>query len=192
MAESVAKSVPREDAMRRTLAILLSILLLVPGAPAQTLHDWSNVEKLKQDAPVLIQLWTGEKVRGHFINVSDDILRLAAYDFSSYGDTYLREISRADIRRIELVRRDQNLPNPRSWAIGGALIGGAAGVGLGIQRDISEKPACGGACWFLDGAAAAGLGAMTGLMAAGVVEIGHVFRHNKLIYEDGTMHRLHN
>lgn len=177
--------------MRRTLAILLSIALLAPVASGQTAHEWSNVEKLKPDAPVLIQLWTGEKVRGHFIDVSDDVLGLAAYDYSSFGATYLREINRADIRKIELVRRDQGLPNPKSWAIGGAIIGGAAGVGLGIHRDINEPTACGHACWLIDGLAGAGGGYMMGLItSAGTLTI-HAFRHNKLIYEDRTAHRSH-
>lgn len=174
--------------MRQTLAIVLSILLLVPGAPAQTRHDWSNVENLKPYAPVIVQLWTGEKVSGQLISVRDDGLRLAAYVPFQFGATYLREISRADIRKLELDRKDQNLPNPRSWAIGGAIVGGATGVGLGIHRDKTEPSTCGHACWLLDGAAGAGGGYMAGLMVSAGALVFHAFRHNKLIYEDTTAH----
>lgn len=174
--------------MRQTLAILLTILLLVPAAPAQTPHDWNQVEKLKLDDPILIKLWNGEKVRGDFISASDDQMRLGAYDRISIGAIRLREINRADIRRVELVRSDQHLPNPKNWAIGGAIVGGAAGVGLGIHRDNTEPTACEDRCWLLDGASLAGLGAIAGLFSSAFVTIGHLFRRNKLIYEDTTAH----
>ena len=174
--------------MRQTLAILLTIFLLVPAAHAQNPHDWTQVDKLKLDDPILIKLWNGEKVRGDFISVSDDQMRLGAYDRHTFGAIRLREINRADIRRVELVRRVQHLPNPKNWVIGGAIVGGAAGVGLGIHRDFSEPSACGHACWLVDVAAAAGLGALAGLMAGGLVGIGRLFRRNKLIYEDTTAH----
>jgi hypothetical protein len=179
--------------MRKILAVLLSVQLLVPVASARTIHDWSNLEKLELDDPLLVVLQTGEKIRGHFIRISEETLSLGVSVPSQFGATYLREIVRADIRKIELVRRAQNLPNPRTWVIGGALIGGAAGVGLGIHRDISEPTACGHACWFLGGAAGAGLGVLAGLMAAAIVGIGRMFRRNKLIYEDTTRHgpRIH-
>lgn len=177
--------------MRQTLAILLTILLLVPAAPAQTPHDWNQVEKLKSDDPVLVLLWTGEKLHGHLINASDDELQLGAYIPYEYGVTYFREINRADIHRIELVRSDQHLPNPKNWASGGAIVGGAAGVGLGIHRDNSEPTACQHACWLLDGASLAGLGAIAGLFSSAFVTIGHLFRRNKLIYEDTTAHIPH-
>lgn len=177
--------------MRQTIAVLLAIFLLVPAAPARTPGDWSSVEKLTADAPLVVALWTGERIRGHFLSASDDALRLAAYDLSIRGSTYLREIGRAEIRKVELVRRDQNLPNPNSWAVRGALIGGTIGVGLGIHRDITESSACEHACWLVDGAAAAGLGAMAGLISSGFVGIGHIFRHNKLIYEGSTPQRTH-
>ena len=177
--------------MRQSLAILLSIFLLVPTSPAQTSHDWNSVDKLKLDDPILIQLWSGEKIRGDFISVSDDQMRLGAYDRISIGAIRLREISRADIHRIELVRRDQNLPNPKKWAIGGAIVGGAAGVGLGIHRDISEPTACQHACWFVDGAIGVGGGYIAGLIGSVGALIFHAFRRNKLIYEDTTAHTPH-
>jgi len=178
--------------MRQTLAILLTILLLVPAAPAQTPHDWNQVEKLKLDDPILIKLWNGEKVRGDFISVSDDQMRLGAYDRHSFGAIRLREINRADIHRVELVRRDQHLPNPKKWAIGGAIVGGAAGVGLGIHRDSTEEPStCGHGCWLLDGAVGAGGGYMAGLFASIGALIFHAFRHNRLVYEDTTSRSPH-
>jgi hypothetical protein len=107
--------------MRKILAVLLSVQLLVPVASARTIHDWSNLEKLELDDPLLVVLQTGEKIRGHFIRISEETLSLGVSVPSQFGATYLREIVRADIRKIELVRRAQNLPNPRTWVIGGAL-----------------------------------------------------------------------
>ncbi|HKW89629.1 MAG TPA: hypothetical protein VJN21_12840 [Candidatus Acidoferrales bacterium] len=170
--------------MRQALAFLLSILLTPVIALPQPAHEWNAVAKLALDDPVLVVLWAGEKVRGEFISASDDVLRLGAYEPHTYGAIRLREINRADIRRLELVRRDRHLPNPKKWAIGGAIVGGAAGVGLGIHRDITEPTACGHACWLVDGATGAGGGYMAGLFTSALVLIGHQFIRNKLIYED--------
>lgn len=172
--------------MCRAPAILAAILVVVPAAPAQSVRDWNNVQKLKLEDPILIRLRSGEKVRGEFVEVLDDRLQIAAFVPFQYDVRNLREINRADIRKIELVRRDQHLPNPRTWAIRGAIVGGAAGVGLGIHRDISEPTACGHACWFVDGVGGAGGGYMVGLISCATVGIAHLFRHNRLIYEAKT------
>ena len=172
--------------MRRTIAAVLCVLLSAQILPAQGSHDWSTVEKLKRRTPVLVVLWSGERVSGRIVRADKNGVELAERVRWDPGTGALREIRRRDIRTVERVRRDENLPNPRTYMVGGAVVGGAAGLGIGIYRDKRDKSVCRGACSIVDTAAGATLGFLGGSIVGLTVGVGHVLRRNVVVYEDNS------
>src|ERR1700730_9410752 len=109
--------------MRRRLAAMLIVLLLVPELPARNNRGWENVKKLKRGTSVEILLWSGENLSGAIDGVSDAGIQLAMDDASAAQVGWLRDFDRARIRRVVRVR-EHNLPDSRRWMAIGAVTGG--------------------------------------------------------------------
>jgi hypothetical protein len=166
--------------MCRTAAILVLMLVLAPVTRAGVSRSWNNVEKLKPGAPIAVMLWNGGKIRGLLVSAGDRGLRIDVYARFPVGTSRVRDVSRRNIRKIVLVRAEQNLPGPASWAKRGAMVGGAAGVGLGVHDDIKYRSSCGGICWLIDGAAGAGLGYWAGCLPRESTELDICFAMARL------------
>jgi hypothetical protein len=130
--------------MRRTLAVLLTVLLFVLELPARTNRDWTKVETLKPGSAVLVMLWSGEDLTGRFSSATNSALVLTLT--GTIGSP--RTIDRANIRRVVRIRRP-SLPDPGKWMIVGAVAGGAIGATSGAIRDANHHQNNGG--WFIGG-----------------------------------------
>lgn len=169
--------------MRRTFIALFIFILLVPELPARDNRDWENVKKLKPGTIVLVLLGSGENLSGEVEGVTDARLQLATIDRSTPQASWLREIDRATIRRIVLIR-DVRLPDSRKWMITGAVAGGAVGVTAGTIADVKQGE---NYHWFEGALGGAGMGFLVScavLAAVGAVDMGRGVHRRKVVYED--------
>jgi hypothetical protein len=172
--------------MRRTMTVLLIVLLLVPELPARSNNDWEKVKKLKPGTAVQILLWSGDNLRGRIDSVGDAGLHLTMADGSSSQTSRLSELDRISIRRIARIRQP-NLPDPKRWMLTGALAGGAIGLTAGTVADLKHG---GNYRWFGGGLGGAGMGFLASCMALAAVGIVDVSRglRRKVVYEDNVNH----
>lgn len=165
--------------MRRSFARLLTVLVFAHGLPAQSNHDWANVESLKPGTTVVISLWSGEGLGGRVGPVNDTRLQLATLDrtYTKLGPN--QEVDRAAIRKIVCVR-ETDMPDGSPWifvgTVGGGLIGGVSGA-------IYDKSHQGNTGNVLVGGAR---GALIGFVVTGIAVIAvrgaRKFRDN-VVYE---------
>src|SRR5581483_4558175 len=73
--------------MRRPFWIIVIPLFLVAGLWAKAPDDWQSVEKLKWNAPIRVELWSGREYAGHFDRADGEDLRLKAQSHESAGQT---------------------------------------------------------------------------------------------------------
>jgi len=173
--------------MRRTLTILLIVLLLAPEVPARGNGDWENVKKLKRGTDVEISLWSGENLNGKIQDVNNTGLQLAAADRSSPGIGWLRDVDRASIRTVVRFRRPY-LPDGKRWMVTGAVAGGAIGAAGGAVSDVAHGN---NGRWLLGGLGGAGLGFLAScaaLAAVGVVDTARMVHRRDLVYEGTSSH----
>ncbi len=169
--------------MRRTLAAMLIVLLLVPELPARNNRGWENVKKLKRGTSVEILFWSGENLSGAIDGVSDAGIQLAMDDASAAQVGWLRDFDRASIRRVVRVR-EHNLPDSRRWMAIGAVAGGAVGVTAGAIGDAEHGN---NGRWIVDGFAGAVFGwlvSVVALGAAGTVDVARGLHRREIVYED--------
>jgi hypothetical protein len=166
--------------MRKTLATLFAVLMLVPALLARNNHDWKHAERLKPGTTVLISLWSGNRVFGRIETADSTALQLKVADPEAVGIYQLQEFARADIRRIVHIRR-RKLPDPERWMVIGAGVGGGIGLASGAIYDATHHE---NYHWFtgaLAGSVLGFFGSCAVLAGVGALEL---FRHNNLVYED--------
>jgi hypothetical protein len=169
------------------LATLLIILLFAPELPARGSHDWDDVKKLKRGTVVEISLWSGDYLRGDVESVSDSKLQIATTDPSAAQTNWLRDLDRNAVRKI--VRpSDAQLHDPRRWMIGGAVAGGAVGLGIGVHTDINQHQKY---QWFEGAFAGAVLGFVAGLVALAVADTAQLGHRHQVVYEANGNQRKH-
>jgi hypothetical protein len=163
--------------MRRALAVLLAVLVLANELPAQSKHDWNNVQKLKPRISLQVLLWSGETLTGRLITASNSGLRLAPAD--AIGTP--RDLARSTVRKV-IRTRQHKLPDPEKWMIIGAVAGGAIGTTSGAISDAAHHE--NNARWFTGGLAGAALGFFASCAALATVGAVELFHHNTVVYED--------
>jgi hypothetical protein len=163
---------------RRTLVVLLAVLLFSPQLPARTNHDWANVEKLNPGTEIRVLLWSGVTLNGRVYDITDAGFHLAWYPPPQPGESWLRQIDRTAIRKIAS-EREPNLPDPGKWMAVGAVAGGLVGVATGgINRNGQSYNG------FTGALGGAGMGALVALPVAAVVGLHRSIHHRKVVYED--------
>jgi hypothetical protein len=166
--------------MRTILAALLIVLLSAPDLPARGNGDWENVKKLKPGTTVEVFLWSGDRLRGEIDSVSDAKLQIATMDRSAAQTNWRRDLDRTGVRKIVRFHYAQPL-DPRKWMIGGAVAGGAVGLGTGVATDINQHQKY---HWFEGALAGALLGFCAGLVALAVADGARLGRRRQVVYED--------
>jgi hypothetical protein len=166
--------------MRSPVAAVVALLAICPVTFARGSHDWTNVQKLKRGAKIVITFWAENPVQGRFESATVDYLRITVGD--ARRGAAVRQIAREKIWTVTHIKGPR-LGDPDAWLRNGAMIGGAIGLTVGIVRDARGEPG-GGANWLLDGAAGAGLGFFGGCVGALGTGTVALFRHDKLIYMD--------
>jgi hypothetical protein len=160
------------------MAALVALVAICPMTFAKGSHSWDNVQRLKHGAKIAVTLWADNPVEGRLEFATPAYLRISIGD--SRRGASVRQIARERIWSVTYIKGPR-LRDPDPLIRNGALIGGAAGLGIGIVRDVRSEPGA-GANWFLDAFAGAGLGFLGGCMAAEGKGIVGLFRHDKLIY----------
>ncbi|HLV94723.1 MAG TPA: hypothetical protein VKS44_06000 [Candidatus Acidoferrales bacterium] len=172
--------------MRRFLALLIAVPLVVPALPARS-NKWTNVMKLKPGTSVEILLSSGENVSGSIDSASDTGIRLAVPDPTNEQDNGMRTIDRSNIRRVaRIVYHPRHLPNQEKWLTIGAVGGGVIGATAGGIADINHGT---NGSWLLDGFAGALVGFFASCAALAVVAVVTVARptyRSKVVYENGS------
>ena len=163
--------------MRRTLAVLLAVLWLANDLPAQSKHDWNNLQKLKPFTELRVMLWNGEILTGRLFTVSNSELRLTSPDATSSP----RDLARHSIRKV-IRTRQHKLPDPAKWMITGAIAGGAIGATSGAIHDATHHE--NNFSWFTGGLAGAALGFFVSCAALAGVGAVELFHHESVVYED--------
>ena len=161
---------------RRTLSLLLALLLIPSGTLAQDsaglANDWTKVQAVQPGEKVVVELKSGKREKGTLSAVSESGLTLS-------NGNEKTEARRDDIRTVRRVTgasvKKATLIGTATGATGGAIAGAAAG---------GCDPARESICIFGRGASAAalgvigaGIGAMTGFV------IGKFKHKETLIYE---------
>lgn len=172
--------------MRRTMTVLLIVLLLVPELPARSNNDWEKVKKLKPGTAVQILLWSGDNLRGRIDSVGDAGLHLTMADGSSSQTSRLSELDRISIRRIARIpptppAGSQALDAHRGRGRRRNWVDGRNGCGPEPRRPLPLARRVGGA----------GMGFLASCMAlavVGSVEVGRGLRRRKVVYEDEVHH----
>ena len=145
---------------RFTLSCML-MLLLVPGAPAQTVTSggWGSVQLLNEGQKIQIQRFTTDPVAGKFLSATPDavVVRQRSGDMT---------ISRTDVREVKARRASRRL---RNGAIGAAIgAGAAAGVtALAVRDDFDGGDGLGAAVTLVLGIMGAGVGFVVGMLSPG-------------------------
>lgn len=170
--------------MRRTIALLLAILLLAPGAPARDKTNWDNLKKLKRGTRVLVTLWNGDQLDGRLESVSDTALSVTSPDRTDRRVGWTEEAERRNVRRVVRWREPEDLPDPQKVM----LIGTAAGIAVGgITGGILDATHHneGRAVGYAFGGGVIGfLGSVVVLGATGAVAVARGIRREVVVYED--------
>ncbi len=99
--------------------------------------EWKRVQHLKPHTPVLVELRSGETIRGNLATTANDTaLRLEQQVAPDAGLLVPRVLARNDIRRVYKVWTP--MPKLARQMIGGA-IGLAAAIGIGAAVDSRQK-----------------------------------------------------
>lgn len=150
-----------------SLAITLVLGTAVPAAFAQQARgDWTAVQSLPADADISIRLKSGKKVRGEFLNATDNELTITR---KGKGESFAKD----DIAEIERLERKAE---KGKYALIGAGIGTATGGGIGAAK-ASGASDDGGVYTVAGVALGAGIGALGGLL------FGEGKRKHVLVYQ---------
>lgn len=166
--------------MRKAFVIMFTVLVFTSASFAKSKHDWERVEKLKSGTPVLISLWSGRLITGSLDAVGPDTVRIDTAD-PEVGVGSLIDFDRADIRKLERVRRS-NSPDPHHWMAMGALIGAGVGFTAGGIYDVAHHENYHWLAGGLGGAALGYFGSAAVLVGVGTVDLFH--HRDKVVYED--------
>jgi hypothetical protein len=166
--------------MTRVFCAAVISVALCSASFARQSHDWADVEKLKPGAKIVVTFWADNPVAGRFESASSSGLRMTIG--SKRRGAVVKQFAREDVWTVTHIAGPR-LGEPDVWILNGALIGGAAGLTLGVVRDAKREPGA-GANWLLDGVAGAGLGFFGGCAAAAGKGIVGLFRHDQLVYRD--------
>jgi hypothetical protein len=167
--------------MRRTVALLLAISMLGPGASAADKNDWTNVKRLHPGSFVIVLLDDKATLRGRVESVTDAAIEIDTADHLSPQLDWSQTIDHAKIEKIVL-RRQPHPPDPSKLMAAGAGVGAAGGLILGIVRDERRGENYN---WFLDGLVGAGLGFIGAVALSIPIDTISIARsaRGKVIYE---------
>jgi hypothetical protein len=168
--------------MRRTFALLIIALLVVPRASAKDKSDWQSVKRLRRDTALLVILGDGQRTKGGFLEATDSTLVLTTLDCSDIDTGWTCHLDRADVKRV--IRIHEDLPDPEEWMAIGTAGGGVVGLAIGasIEKGVNAKGDA-----IVDGfrgAAVGFLASMVAVLGATIVEAVRYPRGQKLIYEN--------
>jgi hypothetical protein len=112
---------------RRTLSVLLTLLLLSSYAPLAfsqqaSSNDWTVVQQIKANEKIVVKQQNGKEVKGSMIEATDTTLTIDR-------DGKPSSIPRADVRQVYVI---EGKAQKGKWALIGAGVG--AGVGAAIGR----------------------------------------------------------
>jgi hypothetical protein len=170
--------------MRQVLILVLVLASTSPFVLARNKRDWERAKKLKRGSSVYVTLWKGQPVSGRVVAVDAQVLRLET--LYSWDNDAPEQIARENVERIVLLRHPL-LPDLQKLLIGGALIGGVAGVTIGAIRDAKDSN---NGNWAIDGLAGAGLGFFGACVTGTGLGVAALFHHDKLVYQDNVDKRL--
>lgn len=170
--------------MRRMLAAIIAVLLLAPHLTAGDVHDWQNVQNLRNGTPILIAFWGGKRLTGNLLKVSDAGLEFVPFRRAHGRTIEPQQVDRADIQRLARIR-EIVLPDAESWILAGTVGGGAAGAIAGGAYDATHhSPTPHGLTWGFSGAVIGFLGSVVVLAGVGVVRASPaIVHHTKIVYE---------
>ena len=156
----------------RVIASTLALLLTSSSSLAQsTSSDWSTVQNLASGLVLSVRTRTGAKYHGEMVTATPDSLIINSDERAFPGRTVRRrEFARSEVREIRLTAYGASLA-------AGAVIGGAAGAGIGVALDSTAKShEYRGVVAFVLGVLGAGIGA--------AIAHHHPFVKGKKIYVD--------
>jgi hypothetical protein len=143
----------------KIVAGLIAITLAVPPSLAADgkLRSWQNLEQLRAGQEIEVARTNGEAVRGTFVAVADQSIRLRAKEKDI-------AITRGEVSRVQL--RPAGNRRHAGWIGAGIGAGAGAGVGAGIAEGFSTdfsnlRPAIIGV--------SAGIGALVGAAIGSVI-----------------------
>jgi hypothetical protein len=163
--------------MRRVMGIVLVLFIACSLAAAGPSAEWSNVQKIKWDTPVRMELWNGHEYVGRFDFADATSFRLKVASHEQTGQTAtVQTFAQEDVRIVEVFggRRAQD---PTNTIRAGMLVGATGGA---IAGGIAS-----GKAWPV-GALAGGFGgAAAGAIGGGLVAIAKDTprSHRKIVYE---------
>ncbi len=163
--------------MRRACAFALLFLMIIPTAWAGSFEiappggNWNKVQSIPQGSQLTVKLKFGETIEGDFVSLAEDTILLKVLD---RDQTYPKDA----VSEIRLMRQGSRLKNA---AIAGGILFGV-GFGLGYAgaayiADQDSMPAGERA------AAGAGIGAITGGVAAAIALAHRPALRSELIYQ---------
>jgi hypothetical protein len=149
------------------VAIMLLVGTIAPTAFAQQARgDWTAVQSLPADEDISIKLKTGKRVRGEFLSATNNEVTITR---KGKGESFAKDAI-AQIERLE--RKAER----GKYALIGAGIGTAAGVGIGASKASGGSDD--GYVYTVVGVAmGSGFGALGGFL------FGQAKRKHVLIYE---------
>ena len=115
---------------RKTLPVILSLLLLCSHAPLALAHeipslsDWASVQQIKTNERVFVRQKNGKEIKGRMIEASDTTLMI-----DRDGKPF--SIPRGDVRQVYVV---SGTAQKGKWALIGAGIGAGVGTGIGYAK----------------------------------------------------------
>lgn len=119
----------------RFVAVLLTFHLTVSTAFSQSgLSDWTNVQTLRRDAPVVVKTVAGESYIGYVVHADADSLMMDTDERGSPGRP-------GRVQRRRQIRREE-VRLVRMWARAASMLlstGIGAGIGAGIGGAIEAS-----------------------------------------------------
>jgi len=156
--------------MRRTLPVLLVLLLLTSHAPLvfsqASSNDWGVVQRINTNEKLVVKQKNGKEVKGSMIEATDTTLTIDR-DGKPFG------IPRAEVRQVSVI---EGKAQKGKWALIGAGIG--AGVGAAIGRSKYSRDRDDSEIWL-----PIGLMFGTGAGAAGGFLFGTSTRKRVMVYD---------
>lgn len=152
----------------KPISVLLVLLLLSSSTPlvfAQSLSDWTAVQRIRTNEKLFVRQKNGKELKGEMIEASDTALTIDR-------DGKPVSIPRADVRQVYIV---EGRAQKGKWALIGAGVGAGAGAGIGYAKyspdsDDSEL-------WIPVGLMfGAGIGAVSGML------FGQTTRKRTMVY----------
>jgi hypothetical protein len=172
--------------VRRTIALLLAVLILAPETPARDNTDWSNVKRLKPGTRVLLTLWNDDQIEGRLEAASDTGLIVSAPEGTRPSNQWTRAVDRGTVRRVVRWRGRGDLPDPGKVMLIGAGAGVAAGAITGGIQDATGRNQARGLGYGLAGGAIGFLASVVVLAAIGGAALAKGPARSEVIYEDAS------